>query len=231
MWTHELLIQRTNSKLTCFIKEEGILILLHVLRGSGLIQEQRVNSFNVFYLNLCALQKTNGTNRVNVTKLKKHHTQEAMDVIHVQLLKSFTLSLPCVYDTPALRCWSAGSRSAVTFPCRYEWGLCEPPRSAPHPPPHTWNGNLSFTFHLRQKMEASADYEHAFLPDLQDLLRLFFGVRGGGDDEQPIEEIDGDAVRALIVCSTDSAGRRVSSTLLMKHPNYSVLPLLKRKAD
>lgn len=154
-----------------------------------------------------------------------------MDVIHVQLLKSFTSSLPCVYDTPALRCWSAGSRSAVTFPCRYEWGPCEPPRSAPHPPPHTWNGNLSFTFHLRQKMEASADYEHAFLPDLQDLLRLFFGVRGGGDDEQPIEEIDGDAVRALIVCSTDSAGRRVSSTLLMTHPNYSVLPLLKRKAD
>lgn len=78
----ELLIQRMNSKLTCFIKEEGILILLHVLRGSGLIQEQRVNSFNVFYLNLCALQskqQTNDTNRVNVTKLKKCHTKETME--------------------------------------------------------------------------------------------------------------------------------------------------------
>lgn len=46
-----------NSKLTCFIKEEGILILLQVLRGSGFIQEQSVNPSDVLHLNFCALKK------------------------------------------------------------------------------------------------------------------------------------------------------------------------------
>lgn len=54
-----------NSKLTCFIKEEGILILLHVLRGSGLIQEQRVNPFDVLHLNLCPLKKPKHTVDIN----------------------------------------------------------------------------------------------------------------------------------------------------------------------
>lgn len=43
-----------------------------------------------------------------------------------------------------------------------------------------------------------------FSPDLEDLPRLFFGVRGGGDDEQAIQQVDGDAMRALIVCATDT---------------------------
>lgn len=51
--------ERMNSKLTRFIKEEGILILLHVLRGSGLIQEQRVNPFDVLHLNFCPLKNEN----------------------------------------------------------------------------------------------------------------------------------------------------------------------------
>lgn len=48
-----------KSKLTCFIKEEGILILLHVLGGSGFIQEQRVNPFDVLHLNFCPLRRPN----------------------------------------------------------------------------------------------------------------------------------------------------------------------------
>lgn len=43
-----------------------------------------------------------------------------------------------------------------------------------------------------------------FSPDLEDLPRLFFGVRGGGDDEQAIQQVDGDAMRALIVCATNT---------------------------
>lgn len=49
---------RTDVKLTCFIKEERILILLQVLRGPGLIQEQRIRTFDVLHLNLCPLKKT-----------------------------------------------------------------------------------------------------------------------------------------------------------------------------
>lgn len=41
-------------------------------------------------------------------------------------------------------------------------------------------------------------------PDLEDLSRLFFGVRGGDDDEQAIQKINRDAMRALIVCATDT---------------------------
>lgn len=55
-----------KNKLTCFIKEEGILIFLHVLRGSGLVQEQRVNPFNVLYLNFCPLEKQKTTN-INIS--------------------------------------------------------------------------------------------------------------------------------------------------------------------
>lgn len=46
--------------------------------------------------------------------------------------------------------------------------------------------------------------ERRFSPDLEDLPCLFFGVRGGGDDEQAIQQVDGDAVRALIVCATNT---------------------------
>lgn len=54
-----------NRKLTCFIEEKRILILLHVLRGSGLIQEQRVNPFDVLHLNFCPLKKPKHTDDVN----------------------------------------------------------------------------------------------------------------------------------------------------------------------
>lgn len=49
---------------------------------------------------------------------------------------------------------------------------------------------------------------YRFSPDLEDLPRLFFGVRGGGNDEQTIQEINGDTVRTLIVCSTDTESRK-----------------------
>lgn len=52
---------RLRRKLTCFIVEVGILILLHVLGRSALIQEQRVNPSNVLHLNLCPLRKTEDT--------------------------------------------------------------------------------------------------------------------------------------------------------------------------
>lgn len=54
-----------KSKLTCFIEEEGILILLHVLGGSSLVQEQRINTFNILHLHLCPLKKTKHTGEVN----------------------------------------------------------------------------------------------------------------------------------------------------------------------
>lgn len=41
-------------------------------------------------------------------------------------------------------------------------------------------------------------------PDLEDLLRLFLSVRRGGDDEQAVQQVDGDAMRALIIGATDS---------------------------
>lgn len=44
-------------------------------------------------------------------------------------------------------------------------------------------------------------------PDPEDLSRLFFGVRRGGDDEKPIKQVDGDAMRALIVCSADTESK------------------------
>ena len=50
---------RFNRELTRFIEEEGILVLLHVLRRSRLIQEQRVNSLDILHLNLCPLRKKN----------------------------------------------------------------------------------------------------------------------------------------------------------------------------
>ena len=57
--------ERTNRKLTCFVKEEGILILLHVLRRSGLIQEQRVNPFDVLHLDFCPLEEPKHTDDIN----------------------------------------------------------------------------------------------------------------------------------------------------------------------
>lgn len=58
----------------------------------------------------------------------------------------------------------------------------------------------------------------AVSPDLKDLPRLFFGVGGGGDDEQAIQQVDGDAMRALIVCATDS--ERYSSNLKFPQNHY-----------
>ncbi len=58
---------------------------------------------------------------------------------HLLQLLQYSLCSLCACDTPVQLCWSAGWRSAETSPCRCESGRCEPPRSAPHPPPHTWN--------------------------------------------------------------------------------------------
>ena len=44
-------------------------------------------------------------------------------------------------------------------------------------------------------------------PDLEDLPRLLLGVGLGGDDEQAVQQVDGDAVGALVVGASDPAGR------------------------
>lgn len=44
--------------LTCFIEEEGVLVLLHVLRGACLVQEERIDAFNVLHLDLGTLTRT-----------------------------------------------------------------------------------------------------------------------------------------------------------------------------
>lgn len=117
----------------------------------------------------------------------------------------FRRSLPCVCDTRVQQCWSAGWRSAVMSPCRCESEQCEPLRSAQHPPPHTWNKNQACLVSFYKAGEKPAKMMTAdFSPDLEDLPRLFFGVRGGGDDEQAIQQVDGDAMRALIVCATNT---------------------------
>lgn len=41
--------------LTELIEEECILVLLHVLCGPGLVQEERIDPLDVIYLYLCAL--------------------------------------------------------------------------------------------------------------------------------------------------------------------------------
>lgn len=47
-----------------------------------------------------------------------------------------------------------------------------------------------------------------FSPDLEDLPRLFFGIRGGGNDEQAVQQVDGDAMRALVVGATDAKSNK-----------------------
>ena len=42
------------------------------------------------------------------------------------------------------------------------------------------------------------------LPYAKDLLDFFLLVRVGGDDEEAVEQIDGNAVRALIVRAADA---------------------------
>lgn len=56
-------------------------------------------------------------------------------------------------------------------------------------------------------------------PNFEDLPRLFFSIRGGGDDEQPIQQVDGDAMRALIVCAADTERKT-------KKSKYSVLNII-----
>lgn len=155
--------ESSNIKLTCFIKEEGILILLQVLRGSGLIQKQRVRPLDVLHLNFCPLKKPKHTHhqhwsrfflKINswssaylVTKWKNNIT-DGEDWM-------FTLSLPCACDTLLQQCWSGGLRSAATSPCQCELKPSEPLRSARHPPPRSWNktvtGSVSVILMLRER--------------------------------------------------------------------------------
>lgn len=53
--------------------------------------------------------------------------------------------------------------------------------------------------------------EHRFSPDFEDLPRLFFTVGGGGDDEQAVQQVNGDSVRALVVCTANTGrGREIN---------------------
>lgn len=52
------------------------------------------------------------------------------------------------------------------------------------------------------------DSERKISPDLQDLSGLFLSVRRGGNNEQAIQQVDGDAVGALIVGATDAEQSR-----------------------
>lgn len=45
-----------GQTLTELIEEEGVLVLLHVLRGARLIQKERVDPFDVVNLHFCALK-------------------------------------------------------------------------------------------------------------------------------------------------------------------------------
>lgn len=51
------------------------------------------------------------------------------------------------------------------------------------------------------------------LPDLEDLPGLLLGVGGGGDDEQAVQQVDGDAVRTMVVCAADAERNGRSSRL------------------
>lgn len=66
--------------------------------------------------------------------------------------------------------------------------------------------------------------ECGFSPDLEDLPRLFFGIWGGSDDEQAIQEVDGDAVRTLVVCAADT-GRLKSGDVNIFTVAYQIATL------
>lgn len=55
-------------------------------------------------------------------------------------------------------------------------------------------------------------------PDAKDLLCVFLAVGGGGDDEQTVQQVNGDAVGALVAGAPDPAeeeeGRAIRVTLL-----------------
>lgn len=57
---------------------------------------------------------------------------------------------------------------------------------------------------LERRHRARRDDGHRLSPDLEDLLRLFFGVRRRDDDEQAIQQVNGDAVRALVIGAADT---------------------------
>lgn len=68
------------------------------------------------------------------------------------------------------------------------------------------------------------DVERGFSPDLEDLPRLFFGIRGGSNDEQAIQQVDGDAVRTLVVCPADT-GRLKSGEISISTVAYQTATL------
>lgn len=69
----------------------------------------------------------------------------------------------------------------------------------------------------RSKHSLLTGDERSFSPDLEDLPRLFFGVRGGGNDEEAIQQVDGDTMRALIVCAADTEIKRVGTRLYFQY--------------
>lgn len=64
------------------------------------------------------------------------------------------------------------------------------------------------------------DSQRRISPNLQDLSCLFLGVRRGGDDEQAIQQIDGDAVGALIVGATDAEQSPAVNITVLTDRNY-----------
>lgn len=49
------------------------------------------------------------------------------------------------------------------------------------------------------------------LPDLENLFDLFVLIRGGGNDEQSIKQINGDAMGALVMSATNFGDATVGS--------------------
>lgn len=62
--------------------------------------------------------------------------------------------------------------------------------------------------HLSNRVDPSpASQAHGLVlpaPDAEDLLCVFLAVGGGGDDKQPVQQVYGDAVGALVAGAPDS---------------------------
>lgn len=182
---------RLQRKLTRLIEQEGILILLHVLGGSGLIQEQRVHPPNVLHLHFCALRK------------EAMHPGEGQGCRHIAPTSAPRVK-PAYLPFATHKSGGADQLDGVA-------------QRRFHPDARQDSVSLFTHLHILLLTAASKpntfsllldgfnrDSEHRISPDLQDLSGLFLGVRRGGDDEQAIQQVDGDAVGALIVGATDA---------------------------
>lgn len=191
--------------LTCFIEEEGVLVLFHVLWGSGLIQEERVDPLNVLHLDFSALLEMN-----NHSQTKNACSTAFLLYFIAALALICVLALPGVCGTPGLQYWWAGWHNGVMSPVRYELKLCVPPHWAQRLPPHSCNKN---TCMVRSDKKPSQDYilsnVKKFSPNLQDLSGLFLSVRSGCNDQQTVKHVYRNTMRTLVIGA--------SNTVKMKH--------------